>query len=76
MTDLLIFAIFFAVLAAMNLKLANGQLEQAREAYAQAIGEPGAGSAADCIACGQCEGACPQHLPIIQHLAEVAEQLG
>ncbi len=64
------------VLAAMNLKLANGQLEEAREAYAQAIGEPGAGSAADCIACGQCEGACPQHLPIVQHLADAAEQLG
>ena len=64
------------VLAAMNLKLANGQLEEARVAYAEAVEAPGAGSAADCIACGQCEAACPQHLPIIQHLAEAAEQLG
>ena len=30
------------------------------------------GKAGDCIACGQCEGVCPQHLPIIDFLRDVS----
>ena len=36
------------------------------------LGEKG-GKADDCIACGACEGSCPQLLPIIEHLQSVAQ---
>ena len=33
----------------------------------------GAGRAFDCQECGQCEGVCPQHLPIREYMAEAME---
>lgn len=33
------------------------------------------GKASACYKCGQCEGVCPQHLPIIEYLEEAAEKL-
>ena len=32
------------------------------------------GKASTCYKCGQCEGVCPQHLPIIKYLEEAAEK--
>jgi predicted aldo/keto reductase-like oxidoreductase len=57
----------------MNEHLGNGQTGHAREMYAAETAE--GSRASDCIACGQCEGACPQHLPIIDLLAQCAETL-
>ena len=36
----------------------------------------GKGKASDCVACGQCEGVCPQHLPIIELLEKCRELEG
>ncbi len=33
------------------------------------------GRASDCIACGQCENVCPQHLPVIELMKEASDKL-
>ena len=61
------------VFDAMNRQLGNGQMAEAIEAYRQAAAE--GHRASDCIGCKQCERACPQHLPIVEHLKNGAGML-
>ena len=58
----------------MNWHKIYGKTERAKGSYANDAKKAGA-KASDCIACGQCEGACPQKLPIISLLEEVAATL-
>lgn len=62
------------IFAARNKQLVWGQLEGGSAAYAQAI--KAAGAAADCIACGQCERACPQQIKVVERLRDCAEVFG
>lgn len=59
------------IFAARNKQLVWGQLEGGNAAYAQATKD--AGTAADCIACGQCERACPQQIKVIERLTDCAK---
>lgn len=47
----------------------NEGFRQVRE---YGIATYGKGKASDCIQCGQCEGACPQRINIIERLQECA----
>ena len=61
------------IFSAYNRRLVWDDDEGARKRYAEAVSAEGAGRASDCIACGQCEGACPQSLPVIELLKKCAE---
>ena len=58
---------------AANKQLGNGQRAEAIKDYQNAATE--GHRASDCIDCKQCERACPQHLPITEHLKQCAEML-
>ena len=60
------------IFAVMNVYKMYGDLKEARNAYSwRTQGE----KASACLKCGQCEDACPQHLPVMSLLEEVAEAL-
>ena len=61
------------VLKSANRYYQLDQLEGARADYARRLN--GKTKASECLACGQCEDACPQHLPIITLLSQCAEIL-
>ena len=58
--------------AVMNVYKTYGNLPEARNEYSW---RPGGQKASACIECLQCEGACPQHLPVVSLLAQGAGTL-
>ena len=56
------------IFAVKNREIKNPSWDNGKQAYLVAIGNKG--KASDCIACGQCERACPQHLRIINLLKD------
>ena len=62
------------IFEARNKQLVWGQLEEGRAAYEKAVS--GVGCASDCIACGQCERACPQQINVIERLKDCADVFG
>ena len=61
------------IFTAINKQLGNGQMAEAVSDYNNVAKE--GHRASDCIDCKQCERACPQHLPIVQHLKQCAQML-
>ncbi len=62
------------VFRAVNTMPLYGDVFRPKAFYGGVIGQ-GHGRASECIGCGQCEGVCPQHLPIIELLKEASEKL-
>ena len=61
------------IFAVRNDALANKPWDGGKRGYT--IATANKGKAGDCIKCGQCESACPQHLPIMKLLEECAEAM-
>lgn len=55
---------------ARNRQMVYGRIKEGQEVYDRDTA--GKGKASDCIACGQCEGACPQRINIIERLQDCA----
>ena len=60
------------IFSVMNGYKRYGNLARAKMDYTW---RPGGAKASACLQCGQCESACPQHLPIIHNLQEIAKTL-
>lgn len=61
------------IFAVKNDAVANGAWDGGKRGYS--IATANKGKASDCIQCGQCEVACPQHLPIIELLGQCAKKM-
>ena len=62
------------VFRAVNTMKLYGDEFRPKAFYGGLVGQ-GHGRAGDCVACGQCEAVCPQHLPIIELLKDASARL-
>lgn len=58
------------IFSACNEEIVYGNHDKGQQMYDKAV--KNGGKASDCIKCMQCEGACPQHLPITELLEKAA----
>lgn len=61
------------ILAAYNKKMVHGDFLNAQTSYNFSV--LAGGKASDCIACGNCEEVCPQHIKIIENLKTIVAEL-
>ena len=71
------------IFAARTKQLVWGKIEEGKQDYADVVGRDrgeadagSVGSASGCIACGQCDRACPQQLTVVKYLAECVQAFG
>ena len=63
------------VFRAVNTMTLHDEEFRPRAFYRGMLKATSSGKASDCIACGQCESVCPQHLPIIELMKDAAAKL-
>lgn len=62
------------IFKAYNMYLTFGDHSRPHLFYTGLV-QTGSGKAGDCVGCGQCEAACPQHINIIERLADASAYL-
>ena len=68
--------LFMKLYKKMNYLTLYGNLDMAKHQQEWLVNNHGLKTASECIRCGKCEEACPQHIHIREELEKVAKALG